>query len=211
MAALALAAALLFVAAGPELEARVARLLAERGLGETLAIIDNTLRHEGPTPREAPLLTRELLGRPLDALDAQAIFERSVPEALRNLAAEPALGAAQPFDRLLDAYIEELAVLQADLLAATGPFDEAKVLKQAGDGLLAADLQLEIGASVDRAALARVNERFTAATSRFANALRSAQDWPEPMQFQSAIGLVIIGSRGADRHGPAALIVDPGA
>jgi hypothetical protein len=210
MAALALAAALFFLGAGPELEARVARLLAERGLGETLAVIDNTLRHEGPTPRDAPPLTRELLGRPLDALDAQAIFERSVPEALRNLAADPAPVAAQPFDRLLDAYIEELAALQADLLAATGPLDEAKVLNQVGNGVLGADLQLEIGASLDRGALGRVNERFAAATSRFAQALRSARDWPEPMQFQSAIGLVIIGSRGADRHGPAALIVDPG-
>jgi len=63
MAALALAAALFFLGAGPELEARVARLLAARGLGETLAVIDNTLRHEGPTPRDAPPLTRELLGR----------------------------------------------------------------------------------------------------------------------------------------------------
>src|SRR5258706_923225 len=210
MAALALAAALFLLGAGPELEARVARLLAARGLGETLAIIDNTLRHEGPPPRDAPPLTRELLGRPLDALDARAFFARRVPEALRALAADPAPVAAQPFDRLLDAYIEELAVLQADLLAASGSFDEAKVLKQAGDGLLSADLQLEIGASVDRDALGRVSERFAAATSRFAQALRTAHDWPEPTQFQSAIGLVVIGSRGADRTGPAALIVDPG-
>jgi hypothetical protein len=210
MAALALAAALLLFAAGPQLEARVARLLAERGLGETLAVIDNTLRHEGPTPREAPPLARELLARPLDALDAKAIFERSVPEALRNLAAEPAPGAAQPFERLLDAYLEELAVLQADLLAATAPFDEAKVLQQLGEGVLSADTQLEIGAAVDREALARVSERFIAVTARFAREVSVARDWPAPSRFQSAIGLVVIGSRGSDQHGPAALIIDPG-
>src|SRR6185436_9521527 len=164
----------------------------------------------GPAPREAPPLVRELLARPLDALDAKSIFERSVPEALRNLAPEPAPGPAQPFDRLLDAYIEELAVLQADLLAAAGPFDEAKVLKQLGDGMLGADTQLEIGAAVDREALGRVNERFIAATARFVRELRAARDWPEATTFQSAIGLVVIGSRGNDRHGPAALILDPG-
>src|SRR5258706_690574 len=147
MAALALAALLLALGAGPMPD------------GEALSVIDNTLLHEGPTPALAPPLARELLAHPLDALDARAIFERSVPEALRALA-DPAPEAAQPFDRLLDAYIEELAVLQADLLAATGPFDEAKVLKQLGEGLLGADLQLEIGAAIDRGALGRVGGRF---------------------------------------------------
>jgi hypothetical protein len=210
MAALAFATALFFLGSGPELEARVARLLAERGLGETLAIIDNTLRHEGPTPRDAPRLSRELLGRPLEALDAQAIFARSIPESLRDLAVDPASGTAQPFDRLLDAYIEELAALQADLLAATGPFDEAKVLKQLGEGMLSANAQLEIGAAVDREALRSVNERYLTITTHFVREIRAARDWPEPTRFQSAIGLVVIGSRGNDQHGPAALILDPG-
>jgi len=198
MAALALAAALLVFAAGQLPDA------------ETLSVIDNTLRHEGPTPAMAPPLARELLARPLDALDAQAIFERSVPEALRRLEVEPAPAAARPFDRLVDGYIEALAAIQADLLAATGPFDEAKALKQLGDGMLGADTQLEIGAAVDREALGRVNERFIAITARFVRELRAARDWPEPTRFQSAIGTVIIGSRGNDQHGPAALILDPG-
>lgn len=198
MAALVLAAALVIFGAGQLPDA------------ETLSVIDNTLRHEGPTPAMAPPLARELLARPLDALDAQAIFERSVPEALRRIVVDPAPTAAQPFERLLDAYIEELAALQADLLAATGPFDEAKVLKQLGEGVLSADAQLEIGAAVDREALGRVNERFIAVTARFVREVRAARDWPEPTRFQSAIGLVVIGSRGNDQHGPAALILDPG-
>jgi len=211
MAALALAAALLVFGAGPEpLAERVARLLDARGLGESLTLIDNTLRHEAPTPPAAPPLARELLARPLDALDAQAIFERGVPEALRRITVDPAPAATQPFDRLLDAYIEELASIQADLLAATGPFDEAKVLKQLAEGMLGADAQLEIGAGVDREALGRVNERFIATTARFVRELRAARDWPEPGRFASAIGTVVIGSRGNDQHGPAALILDPG-
>ena len=41
-------------------------------------------------------LARELLARPLDALDAQAIFERSVPEALRRIGVDPEPAAARP-------------------------------------------------------------------------------------------------------------------
>ena len=56
--------------------------------GEPLGVIDNILSHEGPPPPSPPIV-RELLAEPLEAMDARAIFERTVPEALRKLAEPP--------------------------------------------------------------------------------------------------------------------------
>ena len=203
MAALALAAALLFFGAGPDLDARVARLLDERGLGaEALSIIGNTLRHEAPPPRAAPQLVVDLLARPLQAVDAAAIFDRVVPRPLLE-AASPAR-QAQPFDRLLAAYVAEVGLAREELLVATGnaPLDEPALLADVlANGHPSADRLLQVAAATDLDGLAVANERFILATTRFALALRSATGVPaETTRFDLAIGTIIIGARGDDTH-----------
>jgi len=51
---------------------------------------------------------RELLARPMDARDAGAIFERVVPRPLVAAASPQPPLPAQPFERLLAAYVDEL-------------------------------------------------------------------------------------------------------
>jgi hypothetical protein len=62
--------------------------------------------------------------------------------------------------------------------------------------------------------LGRANRQFLEATARFLRTLRAAEGrirFPQQAErFESEIGTVIIGSPGDDRHGPAALILDPG-
>ena len=209
MAALALAGLLfafgtgLVFAAGPLPDA------------ETLAVIDNTLRHEAPPPLSAPALVRELLARPLEALDARAIFERAVPQPVVDAATAAPPPPPQPFERLLAAYVEELVRARAELLVATGnaPFDAAALIADLrANGHPSADRLLQVAAATDLDGLAVANERFIAATTRFARALRTAPDLPpQATRIDTAIGTVVIGSRGNDRHGPgAALIIDPG-
>ncbi len=216
MAALALLAAVLAAGAGvDDLAARVDGLLARRGFGaDTLSLIDNLLRHEAPPPRAAPPLTRELLARPLAAADAAAIFRRSVPQALRDFAVAAPPQPARPFTDLLASYIDELAEAQRALRAATGKarFDEAPIVAQLNEGQLSADRLIEVSHAVDIEEVARANALFLDATARFVAALRLATDFPaEARRFDSAIGIVSIGTTGADRHGPdAALIIDPG-
>lgn len=221
MAALALLAALLAAGAGADdLAARVDGLLARRGFGaDTLSLIDNLLRHEAPPPRAAPPLIRELLARPLAAADAAAIFRRSVPQALLEFESKAAARVSQPpeprsFDELLAAYIDELAEAQRALRAATGKadFDEAAIIGQLNQGLLSADRLIEVSHAVDIEEITRANSLFLDATARFVAAARVASDFPaEARRFDSAIGVVSIGTKGADRHGPdAALIIDPG-
>src|SRR5678810_743282 len=98
MAALVLSALLVVLGAGRLPDA------------ETLAIIDNTLRHEAAAPRFAPPLVGELLARPLDARDAGAIFDRVVPRPILAAASPQPPLPAQPFEVLLAAYVEELAL-----------------------------------------------------------------------------------------------------
>ena len=62
--------------------------------------------------------------------------------------------------------------------------------------------------------LAELEDRsaFLEATARFVNGLRApGLRFPPPQRRETRIGTVVIGSPGADRHGPdAALIIDPG-
>ena len=72
-----------------------------------------------------------------------------------------------------------------------------------------------MAAPVDRVEIGRASEQFTRATARFIAGLRAAGStlrFPEqPQRYNSAVGLVSIGTRGSDRHGSdAALIIDPG-
>src|SRR5258706_5232394 len=217
MAPFALAGLLFVSGAGLDgLGQRVDEILARRALGaEALGVIDNLLRGDGARPvRAAPPLVAELLAQPLQALDAAAIFRRSVPAALASLADGAKDEAPTPFRELLLNYVDELAAAQSALREATGraAIDEQRILAQLEQGLLSADSQLAVAAAVDDEALARANERFIAATGRFVRGLRAVRDFPEKeMEMETAIGRVVIGSRGNDRHPPgAALILDPG-
>jgi hypothetical protein len=190
------------------LEKRARGALERGGLGaDALALIDNVLRHGAPPPRLTPALVREILARPLDSADAAALFRRAVPG---ELSFEPGSGAAAPFEDLLKNYLEELGAAQAQLRAAVRPFEDAGVLRTLAEGLLTAGDLLALAALVDAPALERANLRFIAATMRFAYGIRDSRI-PEGKRFETPLGLVVIGTRGNDRHGPgAALIIDPG-
>ncbi len=184
-------------------EGRVAAVLERRGLGiEALSIVDNLLRYGPPPPPAAPPLVLELLAQPLAALDAAGLFARSVPPALAALERR---AAALSFDRLLAAYLAQLAEAQRLLREASPPYDDAALLGELAKGLPSAARLLELGdPQVERA-----SALFVEATARFATAI--AEVPLPPGSFESALGTVVIGTRGNDRHAAgAALIIDPG-
>ena len=117
---------LLLFAAGAtagELEHRVYPELQKQSLGpDALLIPDNLLRHEIAVPPATPALVRELLARPLAAADAAAIFERSVPAALRELAALQPPPEAADFETLLERYVAARPKTGAEFLEATARF-----------------------------------------------------------------------------------------
>ena len=196
-------------ALGQDLRSRVTASLA-RGLGpDALRVIANILEHEGQPPARAPALVLEALRDPLAGTSARLVFERAVPadiSALGQIGAAP----AGPFFPVLDAYIAGLAEAQAELMAAVAPFDGAGLL-ELKDGVPLQRLP-ELHRAVDLDTLARSRALFLQATARFVAALRApGMQLPPPQRFDSAIGPVIIGSTGPDRHpAGAALIIDPG-
>src|SRR5436190_5796267 len=206
-----LLAALSGPAAAQDLASRASAALVERGLGpDALRLIDNVLTHEFTIPPLTPPLVLEVLRNPLTAVDAAMLFDRAVPADLRAFADLAPAGGAQPFDSLLDAYIAELANAQAELMAAVGNLDEAGLLRELPTGI-ASERLISLAAAVDGERLALARRLFLDATARFVRALRApGMRFPPPQRFQSAIGLVVIGSPDADRHpADAALIIDP--
>jgi hypothetical protein len=208
------------------LAARVEAVLVRRGLGvDALSMIDNILRHESPTTPPASLpMVRELLARPPAAADAATVFYRAVPGALRRLVEEVSSeqtprfrGRPAPIRDLLDAYLGELAEAQRVLRSALRePRVDAQALIHGLRQRPASAVELRrIAAGTDQAALERATNLFLNATARFLRALRSAEgdiQFPDnAVRFESPVGLVSIGTRGNDMHGPdAAVIVDPG-
>ena len=189
--------------------------LERRGLGrDALRVIDNLLRHGPPAPRATPALVGELLARPLDALDREAIFRRSVPAALGRVGerTEP-----RAFDALLATYLEELARAGELLRAASTPFDEALVLRQLAQGLPAPDALLSVADAIDAEGLRRANLAFVEATSRFARALASAHGIRERHIVETRSATIVVGTRGNDVHelspvrsGRISVLIDPG-
>ena len=201
-----IAAAALFVAACATpsmryggLESRVHAVLEQRALGpDALRVIDNLLEHGRPAPPATPRLVRELLARPLDAIDAERIFRAAVPPALLSIERHPG-GEA------LATYIADLAEAQRLLRAATRPFDDEALLRALSEGLPSSAQLLAIG----EVRVEQATSLFVEATARFASRVRDVS--MPPGSFESAIGTVVIGTRGNDRHAPgAALIIDPG-
>jgi hypothetical protein len=204
--------------------ARVDAVLARRGIGvDALSVIDNLLHHEGVVPPPfSPPVVRELLSRPLAAANAAALFDRTVPTALRRLAHEASTpqgagGIPVRLDDLLNAYIGELAEAQRVLKAAAGgaPVETQSILGQLQHRLPPRDQLRRVAAAVDGASIDRANMLFLDATARFIRALRAAgpglQFPGKGVRFDSAIGVIVIGTTGDDVHGPgAAVIIDPG-
>ena len=205
------------------LGARVDAIFARRGFGaDALSVIDNLLRHDGIVPPPfAPSVVRELLARPLAAANAAALFDRTVPPALRRVAAEisaPRASGESParLDDLLSAYVGELAEAQRVLKGENpSPLDVRGILVELDHQLPDIDQLRHIATAMDPAVLDRANALFLDATSRFIRALRAAgtslQFPGKAMRFDSAVGPIVIGTRGDDVYGPdAAVIVDPG-
>ncbi|HSB48285.1 MAG TPA: hypothetical protein VLD15_02085 [Burkholderiales bacterium] len=208
------------------LQARVGAILHHRGLGtDAFFVIDNVIRHDLTPPPASPPIVRELLAGPLAAADAATLFDRSVPGALRAwvgslsaaAAPQPVPGMAQTALReILDAYLAELAEAQRVLrMAARSPAVDAEALvAQLRNNLPPLNRLQEIAAGYDETLLRRATTLFLNATARFAHALREGGDRIEfpaaGARFDSAVGVVVIGTRGIDVHGPdAAVIVDP--
>jgi hypothetical protein len=189
-------------------------------------VIDNVLRHDLVPPAAAPLVVREALASPLAAADASVLFDRAVPGALRRWVDGLSVAATSPRDPgsariplrdLLDAYLRELAEAQRVLrMAARGPaIDAPAFVTQLRDNLPSLNRLQEIAAGYDEPTLRRATALFLNATARFTHALREGGarvEFPEPgARFDSAIGVVVIGTRGNDVHGPdAAVIIEPG-
>ena len=184
-----------------ELDQLVFEVLERRGLGaDALLVIDNLLAHGPPAPPATPPLVHELLARPLDAADAARIFRTAVPDSLR--APRPAQSQS------LEAILSELADAQRLVRAAAQAFDDEVLRRELPTALTTSERFVAAVKALDETALRRANLRFADAVAALA-ALRA--EGLQPGAFDSAIGKVVIGTRGNDRHGPhAALIIDPG-
>jgi hypothetical protein len=208
-------------------KARVGAIFESRALGvDAFSVIDNILRHEGGrSPRDAPPLVRELLAAPTAAADVPTLFYRAVPGTLRRWVDDLSTGpraadtpGVAPVDlrSLLDAYLGELAEAQRILRSATRgtAIEEEALIEQLRNNLPSANRLRATGDRVDQAALDRATSMFLNATARFTVSVRRAGGrlvLPErAVRFESAVGPVVIGTRGDDVHGPdAAVIVDP--
>ncbi len=204
------------------LTTRVRAVLDARGLGaDGLQVIHNLIHYEGPPPPFSPPLVRELLQDPLASADAAKLFARTAPDSLLRLA--HAHGAVvrtqQPvaIETLLMPYLDALAEARRVLRGALPgtAVDTAAILKSLERYSVQPGDLLKIGNAADLASLVQANTLFIDATARFVAALRAAQGqirFPGGgARFESAIGTVVIGTRGDDAHAAgAALIIDPG-
>jgi len=215
------------VARNDTLATRVGAILEHRGLGpDALSVIDNIIRHDTAPPPAAAPMVRELLAGPLAAADTGSLFDRAVPGSLRRFVDEWSAQETAPLDPgsarillgdLLEPYLGELAEAQRVLRAAMRgkAFDARALASQLQDDLPSLSRLQGIAARFDQPLLRRATTLFLNATARFARALREGGtriEFPEQgARFESAAGVVVIGTRGDDAHFPgAAIIVDPG-
>ncbi|HKU70790.1 MAG TPA: hypothetical protein VJQ51_08125 [Burkholderiales bacterium] len=204
-----------------DLAARVDAVLARRGSdADQLRVIDNILLNDGAVPPPfSPPVVRDLLVRPLAAANGAALTDRAVPAVLRRIVEDTGLrpaGAPARLQDLLDTYLSELADAQRVLKsAARKPVDAAPILVELDGALLSQERLKAIADVVDAATIERANALFLEATARFVRSVQAAGpglSFPErAMRFDSAIGVVVIGTTADDVYQPgAALIVDPG-
>jgi hypothetical protein len=195
--------------AGQDLRSSVRSRLEAKGLGaDGLRIISNVLEHDSRPPPRAPVIVTQALRDPLAATDASALFALAVPTDIRTMGELPPASQAD-FNAALERYIGELAEAQAELMAAVAPFDEEALLSSLEQGIPSQHVAA-LHRAVDLERLDRARAAFIGATTRFVAEMRTAS-FPPPQTFQSAVGTVVIGSRGNDEHASgAALIIDPG-
>jgi hypothetical protein len=215
---LALAAGCATVPAPPErLPAEVLAALDRRGLGpDALLVVDNLVRHGPPAPRATPAVVLELFARPLEALDAAAMFRRVVPPSLAAVTGNGA--AARSFDELLEAYLAQVSTARELLRAAVRPFDEEALLRQLDEGLPRQGTMLSLADALDAGKLRGANQRFIDATAALAQQLDKATNWPSGRKtYESGPVRVVIGTRGSDVHelapargGQVSVLIDPG-
>jgi hypothetical protein len=204
--------------------ARVGTALERSGLGaDALLIPDNILRNDArAAPPAAPPIVREILGHPLAAGDAETLFYRTVPGALRRLVDEASApprrdGPPVALSALLDPYVAELARAQRRVRAAArgAPVDPRAILADLAHDLPSEQHIAAVASGFDTAELDRGIGIFLSATARFIAALRASRDrivFPQrPVRFDSPIGVIAVGTPGDDAHAAdAALIIDPG-
>jgi len=215
---LALAAGCASVAPPPErLPAEVVAALDRRGLGpDALLVIDNLVRHGPPPPRATPTVVLDLFARPLEALDAAAMFRRTVPPSLSRLTGNGA--EARSFDQLLEAYLAQVTTARELLRAAVRPFDEEALLRQLEEGLPRQGSMLSVADALDAGKLRRANQLFIDATAALARQLHQATGWPSGRKtYEAGLVRVVIGTRGNDVHdlapargGQVSVLIDPG-
>jgi hypothetical protein len=208
------------------LRPHVKAILEHRALGaDALSVIDNVVRHGSAPPPLAPPIVRELLASPLAAADAKTLFYRAVPGTLRRLvgelSAEPRSADVRgdgpvSLRELLDPYLTELAVAQSILRQAArgAAVDGDALILELRDGLPSSGRLSAVAAGVDQSALDNATWMFLNSTARFIRGLRAAGgrlEFPDRGErFESAVGTVVIGTRGDDVHAPGvAVIVDP--
>jgi hypothetical protein len=149
------------------------------------------------------------------------MFARAVPASLARFVASGAAAAAPGGEvdirDLLEPYLRDLAEAQRVQRAALGgvTLDTATVLGEMRKELPAPAWLGPLAQAADTAELQRAANLFLGATLRFTEVLRVHAGrirFPaQPERFESAVGIVQIGSAGDDEHGPeAAVIVDPG-
>lgn len=176
-----------------------ALLLAACAAPQPVQVIDNVLRHEGAAPPSPPLV-RELLAQPLAAQDAAAIFARSIPEAVVQLAAPAAATPGLPIELnvLLDPYVADLAEAQRALRGALPGHVRLPA------GFPTPEQQRVTAAQADTGALQRATSLFAAATARFAQVLRTAGPRVQYPAGGARIvfdgGIIVVGSAGDDVH-----------
>jgi hypothetical protein len=194
-------------------------------------VIDNVIRHDGKPPPAAPPMVRELLAGPLAAADAASLFDRALGEWGRSPVFQNGDGARfsgssatdnrapspTSIFELLEPYLGELAEAQRVLRSAArgDPVDIPALISGLRNNPPSASWLNEIAAGYDEPALRRAATLFFDATARFVRALSengARIQFPDrAARFDSAVGVVVIGTRGEDVHWPgAAVIVDPG-
>jgi hypothetical protein len=166
-----------------------------------LQVIDNVLSHEGPPPPSFAVV-REVLARPLRAMDAARLFERSVPAALVRLAEARPEGPPVALEAAIEPFLRDLAEAR-DALRAAVPS-----VPPLGAELPSPALQRQMAASADAT-------QFLDAIARLR---RQRNVFPDAgARYARGDVLVIVGTAGDDVHELAALrdgavrvIIDPG-
>ena len=203
-----------------DIGARVETALVERGLGrDALAMIDNIVTHQGAMPAGVDPAVASYLRDPLSVFQASANLDRF--DAATSVAADnqwsPSGDMSDAMRGLIARYVGGMRDAQAALSVAFPIFccrPEQALIELTGGGRVAPALE-ELVAAADRDALNRAVRIFVATQVRAVADMAAISDSDleslKPGAFDSPIGMVRIGTAGADRHDrPAALIVDPG-